>query len=298
MDIAARLSRGDRMPDGATAPQCRVLFLTGEDDAEDTEKPRLDAAGAIARRVFLIRPKPDGARWDLSADADELEVSVRNVRADLLVIDPLTEFLPAVDTHRDNEVRVILAKLREIATSTGCAVLAVRHLNKGAGASALYRGGGSIAFTGAARFVFTVGVDPDDKSRRAFAMTKCNAAAEVRTLLYKVLPSNGSARIEWLGECDLTADQILSTAKEAPSDTAQDFLRALLADGPVTAKRVEEQAKQAGIASATLNRAKKGLGVQSFRTGTVWEWALKEYTPQVDSFREDAKMITPVVGAS
>ncbi|MCX6361211.1 MAG: AAA family ATPase [Armatimonadetes bacterium] len=292
MDIAARLSRGEAMPDGSATPKCNVLFLTGEDDAADTEKPRLEAAGADASRVFLVPAKGGGAGWNLGDDADMLAKYITDNDIDLLIIDPLTEFLPAVDTHRGNDVRVILARLRDAAVKTRCAVLAVRHLNKGSGAAALYRGGGSIAFTGAARFVFTVGIDPDDKSCRALACTKCNVAREVRTLLYRPVQSGRAARVEWLGESDLTADQILSTARDQPSDQAKAFLLELLADGPVGSKTVTDRATQAGLSTATLNRAKKDLGVQSFRTGTVWEWALKDWVPRSDPFADDPRQPT------
>ena len=54
-DLAARLTRGGRMPDGSWRRQkANVLFLNAEDALDDTLRPRLDAAGADLARVFCL----------------------------------------------------------------------------------------------------------------------------------------------------------------------------------------------------------------------------------------------------
>ncbi len=276
IDLAARLSRGDPMPDGSPGPGRRpVIFLTGEDSPEYTEAPRLRAAGADLSMVYFVPERGPGRRWDLGADVPELRAYVRQQQAALLVIDPITEFLPGVDTHRDNDVRCVLAGLRDIAMEGDCAVLAVRHLNKSSmGAPAIYRGGGSIAFTGAARFVLTVGTDPEDRTRRALANTKNNLEELAPTLLYRIKSFGGVARVAWEGTCDLTADQVLQAPRERPRDAAQDFLREQLEDGPKGQKELLRLAEAAGLTERTLDRAKRALDVESVRTGTVWEWRL------------------------
>ena len=57
---------------------------------------------------------------------------------------------------------------------------------------------------------------------------------------------------------------------------AKDFLRDLLADGPVDAKEGEEAAAANGISAASLRRARKELGVMSAKAGFKggWQWAL------------------------
>jgi len=47
-------------------------------------------------------------------------------------------------------------------SATRCAILVVAHLNKAMGANPLYRVGGSIGLTGAARSVMLFGRDPHD----------------------------------------------------------------------------------------------------------------------------------------
>ncbi|MCX6358402.1 MAG: AAA family ATPase [Armatimonadetes bacterium] len=292
IDLAARITQGDTMPDGTAGVHGTVLFLTGEDSPEYTERPRLEAAGADLSRVYFLPEKGQGQRWDLTSDAEALQTYVRQIGADLLVIDPITEFLPAVDTHRDNEVRRVLAGLRDIAVHAGCAVLAVRHLNKGAGMAAMYRGGGSIAFTGAARFVFTVGVDPDDKTRRALATTKNNLTQHAPTLLYRITSCGPVGCVAWEGTSELSADEVLQTPKERPKDAAEEFLREVLEDGPITQRALEQQADERGISPATLRRAKERLKVQSVRTGTVWEWRLQGVQSSRSEHLEGAQTTT------
>jgi hypothetical protein len=61
-DLAARLTRGGRMPDGAwRRKKANVLVLNDEDGIDDTLRPCLDAAGAdltlIVRRVSTRRAR-------------------------------------------------------------------------------------------------------------------------------------------------------------------------------------------------------------------------------------------------
>ena len=59
---------------------------------------------------------------------------------------------------------------------------------------------------------------------------------------------------------------------------AEAFLRQLLADGPIPARRIEAAAKDAGLAMRTIRRAKNWLGVKASKTGLdgPWVWSLVE----------------------
>lgn len=61
-DLASRISRGDTLPDGGIAPKGEVFFIGAEDGAEDTVRPRLDAAGAdvqVARIELRVVEDPE-----------------------------------------------------------------------------------------------------------------------------------------------------------------------------------------------------------------------------------------------
>ena len=64
---------------------------------------------------------------------------------------------------------------------------------------------------------------------------------------------------------------------------AKSFLRDVLASGPEAANDVMERGKQGGYSERTLKRAKKGLGVQSVKSGEdedqKWYWHLPQSVP-------------------
>ena len=85
-------------------------------------------------------------------------------------------------------------------------------------------------------------------------------------------------KVEWLGTCDATADEVTAHIRTKGSslveDTA-DFLRDLLSDGALSAKEVEEIAFDSGISEKTLYRAKKLAEVKSTRVDVHWVWSLE-----------------------
>ena len=54
INIAACVSTGQPMPDGAPGKQGNVILIAPEDAAEDTIKPRVEAAGGDPSRVLLL----------------------------------------------------------------------------------------------------------------------------------------------------------------------------------------------------------------------------------------------------
>lgn len=269
-EIVARLSRGEALPGTAQPPAPLVCGLCcPEDDPADTIRPRLDAAAVDLQRVFVlddVRTIPD--------DLPQLEAFIRQHSLGLVVIDPIMSFLSGKhDSHRDQDVRRALTPLVELAQRTGCAVLAVMHQNKRQGVAAMYRAGGSIGFVGLARTAMMLGRDPDDPERRVLAQVKNNLAKECKAhrLRLSTSPGHDVAAIDWLGECDLSADDLCGPPESAESrsalDEAKEFLREELADGPKPRAAVRAAAIKAGHAERTLRRACDALRIAK---GQIW----------------------------
>lgn len=163
------------------------------------------------------------------------------------------------------------------------------------GTDALYRIGGSIGIGGAARSVLLFARDPDDPEgeqgrQRVLAHVKCNVSELAPALSYRVeptlLPGDDrikTARLEPHGEIEATGAQLLAVRdqEDAPARSeAEEFLAALLEDGPVEAKKVVREAAEAGISKRTLDRAKGKLGVRSRQAEGArhsgWLWALED----------------------
>lgn len=236
-DLCARISVGRGWPDGGECEAGGAIICSAEDGVADTIRPRLDAAGGNPSKVLAFSTMPCGEgserMLEFPADLDLIRQAIERVEARLLIVDPISAFLPPdVDMHKDQHVRRALSPLAKMAEDTGVAVVAVRHLNKGNG-SALYRGGGSIGIIGAARSGMIVGPHPEDDELIVLAPTKNNLAASAASLSFSLQEAaNGSVRVEWRGETPLAADTILA----GPADQDTKELR----------QAVEDQVKENG----------------------------------------------------
>ena len=292
-EIAAIISRGRPFPDQAETPvePGNVVIVTCEDGVADTIRPRLDAAGADPRRVFVLREVlgADGPRTPvLPQDAALIEQAVRDVGACLLIVDPLSAHVDAsVNMYRDQDVRRVLTTLAGIAERCNCAVLAIRHLNKAVGLDPIYRGGGSIGIIGQARFAFLLAnhpEQPEDAGMRVLAPVKSNIGRSVPSLVFRIESWDkdpDTARIRWEGTTTLKARDLLRPPRETKQDEAAEWLREKLADGPRSAREIFEEAQAAGFSEITIRRARKRLGVIAERQGEpgrrgggVWWWRL------------------------
>src|SRR5690606_30200414 len=179
--LSARISRGTLPGDLYGTPRA-VLYATAEDSYEYVMRPRLDAARGDVRRVGFLALRRDGIETGITlpADIESLAARVRETDAALVVIDPIMAHLgDGLDAHRDHSVRRALAPLARMAEETGCAVVAIGHLNKAPSGDIFARVGGSIGLTGAARSVVLVTPDPErehDPHARIVSHAKCNLA--------------------------------------------------------------------------------------------------------------------------
>ncbi len=294
LELAARVSRGDLMPFEATEPgdECDpggVLLLSAEDGLDDTIVPRLVAANADLDRCLSLSVIPDvqgGERLlQLPDDAHVIAEGARRMKARLIVVDPLTAFLGTeTNTHKDSDCRRAFWPLAKVAEETGAAVVTVRHLNKAAGGSPIYRGGGSIAIIGAARSGLLVARDPDNPDLRVLATTKCNLAKEAASLSFSLEShaATGALRIRWGGPSAQTAASLLAVPRDEEDrgalQEAAEVLTAILVNGPKLEKEVQAEARKASISGTTLRRAKRLLRVKSQKNSFTgaWLWELPE----------------------
>jgi hypothetical protein len=296
--LAAKLTRGE-LPCGPGA----AIIATAEDHRAAVIRPRLRAAEAELGAAFDIRVQMlDGTGSEdglvLPIDIAELESSVEETGARLVILDPLVSFLDGtVDSWKDASVRQALSPLAGLAERQGCAVLGVVHVNKGLSGDPFQRIGGSVGFQGAPRSVLVLGRDPDDADRRVLLHHKSNYGREAPSLLLEVeeillpasdgVPEIETSRIVELGECEHTAESVLGPRLETDErdkvQDAEDLLREVLAAGPVDVATIKREAKAAGIGERTLDKAKAALGIRRpdwvKRVGGIgetgyWTWEL------------------------
>ncbi len=284
LDLAARVTRGATWPDGEEGcSPASVLLLSAEDGWGDTIRPRLEAAGADLDRCICVAARDvDGEHGPIlrpvviPEDIAWIARLVEECSAAMVIIDVLAAYLSdRIDSHKDQSVRRLLALLGHAAARTGAAVVLIRHHNKTPGTSALYRGGGSIGIIGAARAAYAVVRDPDDADHRLLATVKSNLAAEAPTWGYSLIdvPELGVARVDWDTEADRrSASELLAGAQSSALGEAVEWLTTWRAahPGEVPAADLLADAAAAGIATTTLHRARKQLGLQTRKTGDGW----------------------------
>jgi len=296
LSLAAIVTAAGKWPlDGEHAERGSVVILSAEDDAADTIRPRLEAAGADISRVYIfeaVRDRDDKGEarrrgLNLATDISRIAAKIADLgNVSLLIIDPVSAYLGDIDSHKNADVRALLAPLADMASRHGVAVVLITHLAKNASAEALLRVQGSIAFAAAARAAWGVARDKDTPSRRLFLPLKNNIGNDQTGLAFAVegvtLPGGiETSRVVWEGEpVTVTAEEAfapdLDREERTAVEEAKEFLAGLLAYGPVPSKQVRADAEGAGHHWSAIRRAQTALGVEAVKEGLKggWTWRL------------------------
>jgi putative DNA primase/helicase len=299
--ITAAVTAAIALPcEEGNAPQGNVIWFNAEDSARDTILPRLVAAGADPTRVRFV----NGARIDGEDKNFSLVTDLRLLRKAierigdvvLVIIDPVSAYLGVgkVDGRSATDVRGVLTPLKEMAEELHIAVIGIAHFNKKDDIkSALLRVSDSIAYVAAARHVYAVVDDPENKECKLFVKAKNNLARDIKALRYgigvKTVGHDSKLGVDitapfivWHPQhVEITANEAMQAATGQSGYAkreAQDFLRERLESGPAKADDLFEEAEQNGITKGTLKRAKKEMGVVSHkeqgRMDGAWTWEL------------------------
>jgi hypothetical protein len=211
--MAAAITTGRSWPSGeGCAPLGSVIILAAEDSIEHTIVPRLIAAGANLERVCFVQAAvtEDGKGQRMSnfqADIAKLKALIEEIGdVVLVIIDPVTAYMGKIDSHKNTDVRAVLAPLGELAQERHVAIASVTHFTKGtnnASTKAIDRIIGSVAFIAAPRIGFTVIADPEDPDRRLFLHVKNNISRSPQGLAFRVEQHvvGSDNRGDFIGSC-------------------------------------------------------------------------------------------------
>ena len=275
MHVAAIMTTGGKLPTNQHLDTEYVYFLSAEDIPEITVRPRIEAMGGDAKKIYF--PDRPFTFTDECLDALDQHLSERNVG--LIIVDTLFSFLPdGVDTSKPSAIRERLHKLGKLAQKHECAIIIVRHWTKGDRGKAIYRGGGLIDIVAVARSGITVGQHPEDPKRRIMAHMKNNLSEKGESLVFELEQKLGKSRpiLVWHGTTEITADNLEASGNAAPKalEIAVKFLTEELAGGPKLSTAIKKSAKNKDIAIRTIERAKKDLQIRSRKTEEGWIWRL------------------------
>ena len=277
--LAAACTTGGTLPGMKPLPPFQVIYQTAEDGLGDTVKPRLIEAEADLDRVLVI----DEAKRELTLSDERIEKAITQNGARLIILDPIQAYMgEKTDMNRANEVRPMFRRLADVAERTGCAVILIGHLNKAAGGQSAYRGLGSIDFRAAARSVLLIGRVKREPNVRVIVHDKSSLAPEGKPVAFCLDPETG---FSWIGEYDITADELLSGAggnNATKTEQAERLILDLLADGKELASEdIVKAAAEAGISERTVQNAKRNMGgiLGARRVGGQWYNFIKKKQP-------------------
>jgi len=292
IEIAATVTTGGTMPDGEPIESGDVLMWSGEDDVADTLLPRFLAAGGNPSRIHFVDATLDesGQRlpFDPARDLSRLVESVRRLdRLSLIILDPIVSAV-AGDSHKNTEARRGLQPVVDLAVATGAAVLGVTHFAKSsAGRDPQERVNGSIAFAALPRVVLATVKPADPDAPRRLVRAKSNLGPDHGGFEYSLyqapVPGHdfGAQRVQWGQPLEGSARELMQVEEPDDgvdaADAAADFLRDMLADGPVLTNELKVAAAANGHSWRTVERAKKDLGVDARKKGFEdgkWRWEM------------------------
>jgi putative DNA primase/helicase len=273
LDIAARVTRGTPWPDAPDVPQQpgQVLFLSGEDDPDDTLVPRLIELGADLTKVAFLRFEVQD-RFTL-ADLATLDLALEQIGPGVrfVGIDPPACFLGEVDDHRNAEVRSLLSPLKSWAGRHRLATVFNTHFTKSGGGKieAVERVMASVAWVNAVRAAHAFAKDPDDESQERvfFLPMKMNLGKKKKALAYRILETNTvteMAKVDWLGEVDMNADDAVNRKEKKPvrKERALEWLILRFREKlEWLSESFFEMGKQEGISRSALFEAKAAFAI-------------------------------------
>lgn len=286
LSFAATLATGGTWPDGTKCSESgKTVIWSGEDDISQTIKPRLVAMGADCKKISFCRStKKAGDKeskpFDPAEDMRELENTIKqegNVR--LLIIDSIVSAVPG-DSHRNNETRLALQPIVDLAGKTKCAVIGITHFSKGTqGRNPTERVNGSVAFGAVARIVLVAAKGHQPKDKCILTVSKANNCPtddhsfeyEIRGTVVQDETTGGNIEtslIEWGEKISGDAQTLLDKAEGVTGradggniNEASEFLKEYLKDGEHPCAEIQKAAKEDGITQKTLRTASERLKV-------------------------------------
>lgn len=282
--LAAGVTRG--MLPGEWHGQPRAVIICAREDSwEHTIKPRLWAAGANLDLVFRVKARNvfSGKSFDLTLPLNNklLQTEITRLGAALAIFDPLLSVLDGkLNTHRAGDVRSAIEPLADMAHETGCAMAGLAHFAKTEGRDAASLISGSHAFKDVARSILVFAMDAEGDNG-VMSHVKSNLGRKQESLAYEVRTtwlqvSDGQAEVPVFVPGGVTkrhVEDMLDQGKARELAHARDFLRGALTVQPWRlSKDLEDEAKQSGIASRTLDRARRDLGLHAHKAkdGRWW----------------------------
>lgn len=240
--------------------QGRVCYLDFENSAGTVTKRRLIDNGVKKLNNFF--QEETAFSIDDPIALNKLLIGLGQLKPSLVVFDTINSYIGKADINKGSDTQQAFRIFVDIARRYHCSVLVLRHLTKNSTGPAIYRGSGSIAFTGLARVVLTMARNPENTEEVIGAVVKLNVAKKPKPFKFRIksLPDKGKftdrSEFVFLGESNLDIEDALQgrvTESDQSANYAKQWLMQFLKDnGEVDKNVVIDAAREKGIDQGEL----------------------------------------------
>jgi AAA domain len=253
-----------------------VFFFDHENSRSTVMKIRLRHNGLKNEDRFF----QEEASYSVD-DEDAMERlydAIRERKPAMIVWDTLMNYAGGANIHNAAETAQMFGTFRHIALEHNVASVVLRHLTKDNKTRSMYRGQGSITFTGTARCVIGVGYSEHDTDVRLFKITKTNITDPnlVGARELRFIPVQGQGvRVEFGDVVQVTNDQLYSAEQPKAEDSTE--LRERLEEA-VSTKWMKESKLLAKFGAqhseASIRKVLYAIGCKSRDTPVGRKWCL------------------------
>lgn len=295
LSLAAQLTRGTLTGDLFGHPG-EAIIIGPEDDWGSVMVPRLIAAGADLDKVLkltveTVTDEHTGERtMSFPIDVAKLREVLEEYDVKLIIIDPAPSLM-AGDTNKVQDVRRAYEPLIALAQEFELALILINHFGKGGG-DVSAKLSGSHAWRDLTRSYLAFVTDPST-DERIMTQDKNNYGTSKGSYKFNLVSqvvdlgdgeSADVARVDFLGESDLTAQDVLDepTGQASNLNEYQAFLVDYLTEkGERPAQEVMVAAQEAGLDAEKLKKQRfrmKNPAInarrQGFGNGGAWLWSI------------------------
>ncbi|TXH19130.1 MAG: hypothetical protein E6R03_01070 [Hyphomicrobiaceae bacterium] len=295
-NVAGHILTGKRLPchiDNVPPVKGTVVYFDLENTADTVTIKRMKWNGYTGETLKNFYQEEHPFSIDDDEALEAVYQGLERIQPALIVFDTLNTYIGKADTNQGSQSQQSFIRFKEMAVRFNSAVLVLRHLTKGGRDKAMYRGQGSIAFTGVARVEITAGMHPTEENVRVLARSKGNLTRRPPALTYEIIDrgtaqERDKSKFEFGEFVDLTAEDIVSVDPRGQGRTDQreaaiELITTSLKDGAVEVSRLETMAEARSISKRTLTRAAEFVGIRrvfkGFGASKKTLWALKVNQP-------------------
>lgn len=275
LDVVARLLSGEPWPNGSSCKQVEFVVWA---DTEATQAMLLDRAkcqGIDTDRIIFPFDK-DNVLGDVRLDRDEdwsvFKSAVEDLNPPAVIIDSLASAHNS-DEDKAKNMNLICGRLMRLARDQGCALTAIHQIRKKGDEYITnirlddLRGSGAIGYHAKCVSVIEPINGDEPQGMRRFRPLKSNLGAFADDMAFET----DESRLVWVPAPG-------AEERERKLAQAVGFLRRELLDCPVLMVEIQARAARDKLAWSTVGRAKKELGVESFKPKgekhAPWWWRL------------------------